>query len=502
MQTVAKFQFTTKSKGEEVIVEIEAIINQWKDQKLSKIGDNVIIRRSGASAVFETLTDTIENWRRDNFTILEQVDGGELQTSVDVLAAADRTVFRCILSMNSNIGIAPADVFLRAPRFVRKIVALKEPWMIRVSDERIFAHSFLVDTDDISELEKLIFAPERRLPIVIVSELLGETLAGDLHERMGQDLCSIAHTVRLSQEASWELTHRRGREWSCYNGAVRLFWPFRSKEPDFRTHPLWTLDQIMSRATGEVQARDRIRNIITDLVIEASNFATDDPAFHEFEVRKIRQAADQAKALATDDGDIEALASAYARENDALRMRVDEQDSELGILRENIETLNIALRSSQAVKHEESDLAPPQTVEEAVAIARIGLVGKIIIANETDSDIANLNPASGPPDKILRYLRVLADLADALETSNSLGKSVPLWLRDHGVDCSVDSETMKASKEGRRFRIRVINGENVDCEFHAKPSEGVSPDMCTRIYFAISNSTPFVKIGYIGRHII
>lgn len=500
MRIVAKFQLTTPSEDEGIARRTKAVLDKWSSHKFDKTHDGgVIIRRTGANAAFDNSTEVIEDRKRHIFTVLEPVDGGNLQTDVDILAGAGRTAFRCVLSIVSDFGVAPADVTLRAPRFVRDIVDLGVPWTIGTAGERVFAHSFSIDADDVPDLEALMVAPERRLPIIVVSELLGETLAGDLHERLSQDLCGLAHVVRLSREASWELTRRRGKEWSCYNGAVRLFWPFRSNSHDFRLHPLWTYDQILSRADSEVQARDRIRGVIAARIIEASTFVADDPAFRDFEIAKVRQASDHARAVATDDGDMQALADAYANENDALRARVDEQDRELEVLRGNIETLTIALRSSQALTPEDAREAPPESVAEAVAIARRELGERAIIARETDTDIAELNPSAGPPDKVLRYLRTLGELANAL-AGGGLGQSVPIWLRERGVDCSGDSETTKGSKEGKRFRTRMVNGESVECEFHAKPSDAVSPDMCVRIYFTTAASSPFVKIGYIGRH--
>lgn len=501
MRVVAKFQFTAPSDGDEITQRIMTVLDKWSSRKFDRKEDGgVVIRHSGANAAFDRTTETVDDRRRDVFTFLEPVDGGNLQTDVDIVAGAGRTAFRCVLSLGSDGGIAPSDISLRAPRFVREIVALGFPWTIGQSGERVFPHGFAVDIDEVPELDTLMVSPERRLPILVVSELHGETLAGDLHERLSQDLCGLAHTVRLTTEASWELTRSRGREWSCYNGAVRLLWPFRSNSHDFRAHPLWTSDQMLSRADNEVQARDRIRGVIAGRIIEASTFVADDTVFRDFETTKVRRIADQARAAATDGGDMKALADSYAAENDALRTRADLLNKEIAVLRDNVETLTIALRSTHAITPEDTNDAPPQTVEEAVATARRELGDKVVIAVETDADIAGLNVSAGPPDKILRYLRTLGDLADAL-ASGALGQSVPIWLRDRGVDCSVDSDTAKTSKDGKRFRTRMIDGESVDCEFHAKPSEGVSPDMCARIYFATGTTAPFVKIGYIGRHI-
>lgn len=68
------------------------------------------------------------------------------------------------------------------------------------------------------------------------------------------------------------------------------------------------------------------------------------------------------------------------------------------------------------------------------------------------------------------------------------------------VECSVDSETTKANEKAKRFRLRKVSGEIVDCEYHLKPADKVRPDMCARIYFATATSAPYVKVGYIGRH--
>lgn len=506
MRIVAKIQFTAPSTGVEVAERIGTVLDRWAHRKFETTADGgFLIRHSGLSAVYDKRVEEFECLRRDTLTVLEPVDGGNLQTEVDILAYEDRTAFRCVLSIGSDSGVSPANVPLRAPRFIHETAAIGVPWTIGQSGERVFAHSFNIDVDDVCDLEALMFAPERRLPIVVVSELLGETLAGDLHERLSQDLCGLAHTVRLSHAATFELTKRRGKEWSCYNGAVRLFWPLRVSNNDYRAHPLWTYDKLLLRADNEVQARDRFRGLISSRILEASTFVADDNAFRRFEDTKISRIADQARAVAAaageGNGDFQALANSYAAENDALRAKVSERNREIEVLRDNVEALNIALRSSPAAPQEVVDEAPPQTVEEAVAIARRTLGDVVVIAPETDGDVAGLNPSAGPPDKILRYLQTLGVLAQALK-NGTVGNSVPVWLREHGVECSVDSETTKNSREGRYFRLRTIHGERVECEFHAKPSDGVSPDRCVRIYFATATLSPFVKVGYIGRHAI
>jgi hypothetical protein len=55
-------------------------------------------------------------------------------------------------------------------------------------------------------------------------------------------------------------------------------------------------------------------------------------------------------------------------------------------------------------------------------------------------------------------------------------------------------------RKGKRFRNRAVEGEGVESEFHAKRAEGVSPDLCARIYFETDTEARSMKVGYMGRH--
>lgn len=499
MRTVARFQFRSDDPAQTAADDIANIIENWAGRKFKRRDEaSVEIAASGRQALFDQESDSVDNTSRKSFSLLEPVAGGHLQTNIQVLQSPTFVAFRATLSLGAEGGLAQPKVQIRSPRFVREVIKVGLPWRSGSGGERVFAQAFDVQRDEIDDLQALIASEQRRLPLVLVSEFHGQTLAGDLHEQIASDVCGLAHTVRLNNDAAWELTNRLGKEWSCYNGAVRLFWPFKFNRDNFRTHPLWTLDRITSRTNDPIEARDSFRNMLSRRLIEASTYVADEPAFAAFEETKFQHEVDEARRNSVAGGDFVALADSYAKENDALRKRVTEQEAQISTLQSNVESLTIALRSVPA---EESDSAsateaPPQSVGEAVATARRELVGRVAIATETDDDIAALNAAAGPPEKLLRYLRTLGELSDALESGEPLGLSVPIWLRERGIDCSGDSETAKS-----RRRPLLIDGQEVDCEFHAKPSDGVSPDLCARVHFGIVDVAPRVRIGYIGRHV-
>lgn len=503
MRVVAKVQIT--SDGPDGRIAASSAIDRWSESKFNRDADgNLTIARSGADALIERVDDTAPDYSQTRYSMLEPVDGGSLQTEVRIVSTPDRTVVSTVLSLSSDFGVAPLNIALRAPKFIRAIVDGTRNWTVGVGGERVFASSLRAGEQNLIDLLTLIEFESRRLPIVIVSEYDGKTLAGDLDALLAADLCGLAHIVRLDTQGAWELTKQWGAEWSCYNGAVRLMWPMRGGRGDPRAHPLWTADRIMLRTHDQAVARDRLRHDIGRRILEASTYVPDDSALADFAKVAARDAADKARAAAAHSPS--QSKQAYEEQIRALRDEIDRKDAEIRTQTENVQSLSIALRTMRpdedGAAQDQLDLleTEPQSVSEAVATARKELAGKIDIANETNPHVADLNPEAGPPEKILRYLRTLGDLADRL-AEGPLGLSVPKWLEERNVECSGDSETAKNSKSGKKFRVRPVNGQEVDCEFHVKPSEGTSPDRCARIYFGISNEAPHVLIGYIGRHI-
>jgi hypothetical protein len=498
VRVVAKFQFVS-STGVELDA-VSDILQAWGDSKFQTgVDGTTTIKKSGVQAIFDKRSDTIDKTSLVTFDVLEPVSGGQLQTQVKLLKAPEQFHFQCVLTLGSERGLVSPTVDIHSPRFIREIIELPAQWRVAQDAERVFAKCFDVKTQDITELERLIKASQRRLPIVVISELRGETLAGDVHERVSIDTCGLAHTCRLTSDASWELTNLLGKEWSCYNGAIRLFWPFRGNRTDPRAHPLWTMDRLLWRVDDEEEARDRFRRELNEQLIEASTFVADDPAFARFESSKL-SAARESSRLSAEAGDYKALADSYASENDALRTTNDIQLKEIETLKQNIESLTLALRSERSVTTQDVPEAPPETVLEAVQSARDKLAKTVSFGPDIDRQLETLNSTAGPPDKVFRYLMTLGDLAQTLDQNKPLGRSVPLWLRDKNVEASGESETIKNSKDARRHRTFRIDGHDVHCEYHAKPSDGVHPDLCVRIYFAVSDQHPRIQIGYIGRH--
>ena len=258
MQIVGKIQAVAPGAADH-IDDVLKVIRGWTESKFHQDADgSAVIRRTRASAMI--VQDELEagGQRCSNTEVLEPVDGGELQTTVKVLAAPSGLHLNCTLSLGATGGLAPPNVDLFSPRFIREIVGLKIGWRSAPDSEHLLSTFANVGAADLDEFVRLLQSSQRRLPLILVSDLDGRPLASDLHSRLAADLAGLAHTCRIDQAASWALTQRLDREWSCYNGSVRLFWPFRGNRENPRNHPLWTWDRLTSRADDERSARDRI----------------------------------------------------------------------------------------------------------------------------------------------------------------------------------------------------------------------------------------------------
>lgn len=184
----------------------------------------------------------------------------------------------------------------------------------------------------------------------------------------------------------------------------------------------------------------------------------------------------------------------------ALEQELGERDREIETLRENVSALTTSLYvrvGAAGAAHQEE--IPPKTVAEAIAAARATLSNWLVFGRGIEDQISELKDIAGPPEKLLRYFRTLADLSSELSSGQSLHATIPAWLRERGVECSRESETRAKSKVGRRRRTFSIDGGDVYCEFHAKPNDGTASDQCIRIFFT-PMSGGRVGIGYVGRH--
>lgn len=97
----------------------------------------------------------------------------------------------------------------------------------------------IIDRHDIDDFIHLLESPERKLPIIAVSEdECGNRLFNS--DTLARMVAGAAHVFQLSNEGSWALTREIGKKLSTFSGAVRLYEAGLTDDmADPFQHPLW-----------------------------------------------------------------------------------------------------------------------------------------------------------------------------------------------------------------------------------------------------------------------
>jgi hypothetical protein len=395
-------------------------------------------------------------------------------------------------------AIAPVFIDVRCPRLVQDLLSPPSAWTCRGSKVSSIPISCEGESGG-DEFISLVWDRTRAIPLIAVSDEYGAVLSPDIVEKLASDLAGLAVVARIDRNSSWKVTRLKGKEWSCYGGAIRLFWPAIDDNDSPYQHPLWTRARLLGSMIDTEAAADRIRRELRRRILGPSAFAISEPPLFSSLRRAARE--EELNALrdkATDGADYKALADEYfdaaSRANETIALR----DEEIADLREKIRGLQSALQSKRGGQEEvEPDTeTPPSSVDDAVSVAMAELADDLVFGSAVNEGVAALARDAGPPDKILRYLRELGEFTRA-RRKGTLHSSAIKWLQQRGVTASIESETVRKSG-GRKWDDGT--GKSMSFDLHLKPSDATAPDRCVRIYFDFDETRGKTIVGWVGRH--
>jgi hypothetical protein len=468
--------------------------------------DRIAFRlRDGRDAEAVKNEYVVDDGRAVELALDEPTNVGRFLTRVCVGVRQNRMhLFAELQAGASDYLLAPVTVDVRCPQIVKSICAART-WTVGGTPillnpvawhGRESARKFLA----------LVRHQDRNIPIVAISRYQSQALTQSFALDVAHDVCGLAIVVDLDEEASWELTKIGGKQWACYNGAIRVYWPLKGAFGRAHDHPVWTRTHLIARAGSPASAGARIRHQLRRRFLALSTYAVDEPA----ELRRLRDDAGRAqfehmRRVAEESGDQNALAEQYFNESVRLEALVERQKGDIDRLADQVRNLSEAWRyvesaeAAEADDIEPEDDDPPACVLDAVARARREFGDDLVFGAEVDESATSLNEDAGPPDKIYDYLRVLSEMTKA-RRNGGLGTDMMLWLRNRGVSASGESETILNNQAEVRKRTWPDGVGTRVFEKHLKPNENTSPDRCARIYFDYDDSRKKTVIGYIGRH--
>jgi hypothetical protein len=467
-------------------------------------GVKTILYPDGRRALLEDVEIDIGQAGLQSYELMEPIPSGRLTTRLEVAFAETGVAVGCELRVGSDGNpVSPVLFDVSCPRVLREILTTEVPWLyggalIPKSPVR------WAGTAGGADLATSVLSPERQLPIVVISELQGLVLYPDITARIASDLAGLAIVGQADDEATWDVSARLGVMFSCYRGAIRLYWPRLSLQDDPYRHPLWTAQRLMERVPDSRTAADRIRRILKRQIMSVAVFTVRSPALIvDVQQREREQRFSAQRQQLREAEDYRELAESYAREVAELNQELQARDERIEDLQRQLANVLTAYQSWRPeIETEEispETALPPSTVAEVVARARQDYADALLFGDDVDTGVRGLAEDAGPPDKVLLYLSTLADLART-RRSGSLGTSVIAWLNQRNISASAESETVTNSATERQRRTWHDGTTRRPFVLHLKPAEATTPDRCVRIYYDWDEQRQQYIVGWVGRH--
>ena len=346
--------------------------------------------------------------------VSEPTGGGAFQTSLGVAHQPGRVSVSCELSAGSR-ALMPLWVDVHCPRVIRDILEVDgASWTYQGSYLRRSRQAFRGPAGGDAFID-LVWDAARAVPVIAVSEEYGLVLHPGIVEALAADLAGLAVVAQLDSDASWRVTSRKGKQWSCYGGAIRLYWPGVGHSTAPLDHPLWTAQRLLHGLADTESAAGRIRSQLRHRILGQSAFGVAPSTLFA----TIRRAAREEELTALhgriqQGDDYRAIAEEYFTKLTELNESLDARDQEIEQLRAQVASLQVALRwrdeTEEAVEPVEE--APPATVEEAVLTAMERYGDTLRFGADVNEGISTLAPDAGPHPPRIRAPLVASLLAN------------------------------------------------------------------------------------------
>ena len=245
--------------------------------------------------------------------------------------------------------IAPISIQPRCPRFLHKMLSLSGTWYHGPS--KFYNSRKLIGEDDGKWIAQEISTTDRTLPILLIAEDDGEVLIPKLDQYLAKDLAGLANVFVLDHEAAWGLTNSLGKQWSCYWGAIRVYWPRIDLARSPYEHPLWTAAELLGNFEDLNKTRDRFREQMKRMLMQVSALSVLRPReideIRSFSAKlQIAELKSQSRSIS----DYIRIAESYIKENDSLQCDNQRLQEELDAAYARLEAQNEILRYSTQSK--------------------------------------------------------------------------------------------------------------------------------------------------------
>jgi hypothetical protein len=359
--------------------------------------------------------------------------------------------------------------------------------------------------EDLGNFIQILESPTRTHPVVLVSvHEQSKSYLINPHD-LADHLSGIAHViVAESSMVAQALSYQLPRWLTCYDGAIRVYWPGFKRASQTIDHRLWTVNELSADPIHFDSGRfaDAVLAAIAEVSVSAIS-----PHFSSFD--RV-QSLDRRRVIAAalDNKDWKQLADTYAADADAKELRISELERLLKEAGERLfreQQLTTTLRARlESQKQGDADTAeneiPAQSVQEAISRARAAFPNQLSFRfNQSSED--DKSPYRYPEEVWLAfdwlattYHQARTKTKSCPDFDASIRKAVSGWT----YSGHQNESTMKANKAW--YQCVAEDGRKLWVPEHLRSGNGRDAEEAIRIAFTWDESTQRIVIGYIGQH--
>ena len=268
-------------------------------------GDREPVEESGEfeEVAFRRFQMTLPHGRNLNFQLRLDV---KLSTRGGAVAVSVQSAF-----VETNGAAPPPELIAGPPRLVLELLGAFECYY---GTNRLSSTPVRVASDAAAEFASRIFDPDRRLPILAISENWRRQTPVNPNW-LQQLLAGVAEVTTYDSNAADELRRHVGFQLACFNGAMRIYQPGCSRDDRREQHRFWM------PGDAATALRRPVGRVVQELVRHFPEFA-DSRQFENVrgQVQQRRIAELTAERLAF-----------------PLRQRIEELESEIDSLRQELQ---------------------------------------------------------------------------------------------------------------------------------------------------------------------
>lgn len=403
-----------------------------------------------------------------------------------------------------SFRVAPTNIKLGSPRLARDVTRLKT---VRLGGRTYNATPELVSADVVDSLCEDLADPARPHPIVLVSRRAVDDIPLVDAQQLAESLSGVAKVYELVDKwSAFRLTELLGKALSCYEGAVRIYWPRFSPQADPFVHPLWMPWQFADDGSADRSLRQVART-----VFDAASFRHVEP----HEMQALRRAAERdvrlaMRANAIDSADTDKLLEDLYKLEDKLK-EAESQNDELAKECETLRANSMALASTASWNQEfqaspsNPPLPQPQTHTLIETVLDVVKVAKAKAKHLKFLPSALTSARDSPfkhPDRVLQALEAIDEVAsiwvESLQSGKSVGSLRELFKSKYGFNYADDVSQTSKSKWAEEYKTSH-DGKDYDISPHITIG-GKQADTCLSIHWAWNKDLKKVMVAHVGRH--